>query len=149
MLPKSIEHACIILPIRKISYLRMIFQNLKQKKCEVKQELSIAFANHCECVILLTSTKPPRLIAQIRHEFSIEFFKQCTTETTILVSIRYQNRNPNWQILLADTIGSLHKLLLHFLAFDHVRTPLVCTFYVVNLAFFLTIYQTPKCKVWF
>ena len=32
--------------------------------------------------------------------------------------------------------GSLHKLRLHFLAFDYVPTPLVCTFYVKNLAFF-------------
>ena len=29
---------------------------------------------------------------------------QCTTETTILVQVQYQNRNPNQTILLADTV---------------------------------------------
>ena len=40
------------------------------------------------------------------------------------------------RIVQISSLGSLHKLRLHYLAFDHVRTPLVCTFYVVNLAFF-------------
>ena len=30
--------------------------------------------------------------------------KQCTTETTILVQVRYRNRNPNWPILSADSV---------------------------------------------
>ena len=59
---------------------------------------------------------------------------------------------PNFCLSCADpplptlfVLESLHKLRLHFLAFDHVRTPLVCTFYVVNLAFFDHL-PTPKCK---
>ena len=40
------------------------------------------------------------------------------------------------KLSLENVLERLHKLYLHFLAFDHVCIPLVCTFYVLNLAFF-------------
>ena len=44
--------------------------------------------------------------------------------------------------------GSLLKLRLHFLAFDHVRTPIVCTFYVCSKSsIFLTTYSPLNANV--
>ena len=44
-------------------------------------------------------------------------------------------------------LGSLHKLRLHFLAFDHVCTPLSLHFLCIKFSIFLTIYPPLNANV--
>ena len=55
----------------------------------------------------------------------------CTTETTILVSVRYRYRNPIWLIVLADTVTDtettfqMENLVTNSIGyfFNYKRTP--------------------------
>ena len=55
---------------------------------------------------------------------------------TIYINFLFMQFWVDWWPFYPTGLGRLNKLRLHFLAFHYVRTPLVCTFYVVNLAFF-------------
>ena len=49
--------------------------------------------------------------------------------------------------LVHSPLGSLHKLRLHFLAFDHIRTPHSPHFLYSKLSIFLTTYPTLNANV--
>ena len=66
---------------------------IKYAECTPKPEIgTITVLLLFATMMSLTSVRPKPL-----------FWFRADTETTILVSGRYRNRNPNWQILSADT----------------------------------------------
>ena len=69
--------------------------------------------------------KIPKNANVICESSLMEFLTRMQNQLDIISEM---NGPSNSQNLFPMDKGSLHKLHLHFLAFDQVRTPLVCTF---------------------
>jgi hypothetical protein len=86
---------------------------------------------------------------------SVSFSNDFQILQTMLAIYNFRSENNIWRncnfepfcFLIKSVLGSLHKLRLHFLAFDHVRTPPSLHYLCSKFSIFLTTYLPLNANV--